>query len=130
MSKRFPLPPQVDWQGTWTELRGYVQEAISDGGTIKAAEFAAYMDELKRTAFAPFRAWMERVQATPESDLPSLGQIGYEAYGDAVQWKNHQGNPMPEWDALPDVIRLAWHACVNAVVVTALEDQPHPGGES
>lgn len=36
----------------------------------------------------------------------------YRAYGEVTDFKNFQGNPMPEWDALPERIQAAW---VNAV---------------
>lgn len=39
--------------GAWTELRGYVQNATTDGGEIEAARMLAYMDELRKRALSP-----------------------------------------------------------------------------
>jgi hypothetical protein len=47
----------------------------------------------------------------------NLGQIAYEAYGEAVGHKNYQGNPMPNWYALPAAINQAWRAAAWAVVI-------------
>jgi hypothetical protein len=45
-----------------------------------------------------------------------IARMAYRAYGDTVEWKNYQGLPMPEWDALPQPIRTAWTAACAAVV--------------
>ena len=45
----------------WAELRGYVAEAVEDGGTIDPAELLAYMDELKRQALAPTLQWIKEM---------------------------------------------------------------------
>lgn len=39
-----------------------------------------------------------------------LAAIGYRAYGKWVDNKNFRGEPMPDWEALPDPQRLAWIA--------------------
>jgi hypothetical protein len=44
------------------------------------------------------------------------GEIAYEAYGVAVDHKNYQGNPMPNWFALPARISQAWQAAAWAAV--------------
>ena len=38
----------------------------------------------------------------------------YRAYGQTTDFKNYQGLPMPEWDALPEKIREAWVNASNA----------------
>ena len=38
----------------------------------------------------------------------------YKVYGGVTDFKNFQGNPMPEWDALPNKIKLAWETCAAA----------------
>lgn len=48
-------------------------------------------------------------------DEKGYGQIAYEAYGDYVGWRNHVGNPMPEWISLPQLIRTAWIVAADAV---------------
>lgn len=47
------------------------------------------------------------------------GEIGYRAYGEAVEWKNYLGQPMPAWDELPDAIRTAWDRAAYAIVEVA-----------
>lgn len=37
----------------------------------------------------------------------------YAAYGKTTDFKNYQGNLMPEWDALPEKIRAAWMAAAS-----------------
>lgn len=44
-----------------------------------------------------------------------LAAIAYKAYGDSTGNKNYRGEPMPEYEALPDSIRAAWEAAVGAV---------------
>lgn len=39
----------------------------------------------------------------------------YRAYGSVTDFKNYQGLPMPEWEALTDKIRLAWMEAVKSV---------------
>ncbi len=48
---------------------------------------------------------------TPES----RGRIAYTAYGRDTNFKNFMGQPMPEWDALPDAIRNAWIKAANVI---------------
>jgi len=58
-----------------------------------------------------------------QEDMPStetewayrLGEIGYEAYGDAADWKNYEGKPMPRWVELPQHIRDKWAAAASAI---------------
>ena len=116
--------PGDNYGAAWAELTGFVQEAVDDGGTIQPADLLTYLTELKRTALAPVREWMDLIRSTPEKDLPSLAQIAYEAYGDMTGRKNYQGLPMPEWADLPPLIKAAWNAAVNATVKAVLEDMP------
>lgn len=44
------------------------------------------------------------------------GEVGYRAYGNAVEWKNYLGRPMPAWDELPEAIRNAWDKAAYAIV--------------
>ncbi len=30
----------------------------------------------------------------------TLGQVGYDAYGEAAAWLTYDGRPMPSWDVL------------------------------
>lgn len=43
------------------------------------------------------------------------GQIGYEAYGDAADWKAYNDERMPQWDDLPPHIRDRWQAAAGAI---------------
>ncbi|HEY8095006.1 MAG TPA: hypothetical protein VIE65_02795 [Methylobacter sp.] len=46
----------------------------------------------------------------------SLGQVGYEAYGDDAQWKAYDGNPMPKWTDLRFDIKRKWEVAAQAIV--------------
>jgi hypothetical protein len=43
-------------------------------------------------------------------------KIGYDAYGEAADWKNYQGKPMPKWEELPENIRRYWRVAAAAIV--------------
>lgn len=43
-------------------------------------------------------------------------RVAYHAYGSVTDWKNYQGNPMPEFDNLPPKIREAWEAFASRVL--------------
>lgn len=59
-------PPPARYSDAWTELTGYVQEAVNDGGQIDPEHLAAYMRELRHKALAPAREWIARI--TGEQD--------------------------------------------------------------
>lgn len=44
----------------------------------------------------------------------SSGKDLYAVYGGVTDFKNFQGNPMPEWEVLPDKIKLAWEMVAAA----------------
>lgn len=46
-----------------------------------------------------------------------LGRIAYAAYGATTDYKNYRGEPMPQWDDLPTVIRRAWGAAGTAIIM-------------
>ena len=46
----------------------------------------------------------------------ALARVAYRGYGETTDFKNFQGNPMPEFDALPEKIRQAWANAVLAVI--------------
>lgn len=48
-----------------------------------------------------------------------LGMVGYNAYGESVEWKAYNGERMPDWDALPDRIKTAWNTAADKVRVIA-----------
>lgn len=43
-------------------------------------------------------------------------RIAYEAYAQHQGWKNYQGNPIPQWDAVRQDIKDAWDTAVQAVL--------------
>jgi hypothetical protein len=55
-------------------------------------------------------------------DEKELALIAYTAYGRVTDFKNFQGNPMPQWAELPEKIQEAWIASVQAVLVATAED--------
>lgn len=46
--------------------------------------------------------------------LAELAKKGYEAYGKSVDYKNYQSLPMLKWDSLPENIKVAWMAAIEA----------------
>jgi len=44
-----------------------------------------------------------------------LAKKAYSAYGQTTDFKNYQGLPMPEWENLPDTIKLAWQNAATAI---------------
>jgi hypothetical protein len=50
--------PSADYGSVWPELRGYVQQAASDGDMINPQDLLLYMDELRHKALAPAREWL------------------------------------------------------------------------
>lgn len=51
-----------------------------------------------------------------EFDLQVIAESAYYAYGKTTSFKNFQGNPMPDWDKLPEKIQIAWVAAASNVV--------------
>ncbi len=47
------------------------------------------------------------------SDREPVARLLYRAYGESAEWKNYRGDPMPEWDELPDAIREHWSAVAD-----------------
>lgn len=45
-----------------------------------------------------------------KEQLEHLAKQSYMAYGSVTEFKNYQGLPMPEWEALTDKIHEAWGA--------------------
>lgn len=55
----------------------------------------------------------EAHEGWPE-ELPG-GRVAFEAYRVSRGEKNHDGTPMPTWDALTDGVREGWNAAAAAV---------------
>ncbi len=48
--------------------------------------------------------------------MSERAKAAYAAYGEVVGWKNFRGDPMPQFNELPDVIQQAWDgACEGAL---------------
>jgi hypothetical protein len=54
------------------------------------------------------------------SEHGTLGQRAYEAYGDAVGWRNYEDKPMPAWIYLTDKVRDGWTAAAAKVAELVL----------
>lgn len=50
-----------------------------------------------------------------------LAKVAYHAYGSVTDFKNFRGEPMPEFDALPETIREAWCVASETVQKTVLD---------
>jgi len=59
----------------------------------------------------------------------SYAQVGYEAYGDSVEWKNYMGVPMPQWEVLSDKVKVAWAVAANAILDKSNKDQQDVAAE-
>ena len=49
-------------------------------------------------------------------DWKNLAERSYTAYGQVTSFKNFKGDPMPEFDELPETIQEAWIAAVTEAV--------------
>lgn len=49
-------------------------------------------------------------------DIVQIAKNAYAAYGGVTDNKNFRGDPMPEWDSLPEKIQQAWIAAVESVL--------------
>ncbi len=62
---------------------------------------------------------MSNVSTTNEIDANVLlGKQLYDWYGDSAEWRNFLGDPMPNWEDLPEKIRTHW-CCVAEKVVSS-----------
>jgi hypothetical protein len=53
---------------------------------------------------------------TPPLEPEDYAKIAYQAYGETTDFKNYQGLPMPEWNALTETIRKAWIKAALAAI--------------
>lgn len=56
------------------------------------------------------------------SDPTELAKVAYRAYGEATDFKNLQGGPMPSWKGLGEQIQGAWLAAAGAAASAALHE--------
>lgn len=60
-------------------------------------------------------------QSTNINEGDSLGKQAYKAYSRTTDNKNFQGNPMPDWNDLPETIRKAWENASQEIEKVAKE---------
>ena len=48
--------------------------------------------------------------------ISNYAKIAYLAYGSVTDFKNFRGEPMPQYDDLPDIIKKAWEAAAQKVL--------------
>lgn len=53
-----------------------------------------------------------------------VAKLAYQAYAANTGGKNYQGNPMPEFDALPEAIKTAWEAAIRHSARVVLAASP------
>lgn len=51
-----------------------------------------------------------------ESEQTKFGRLAFEEYRNAVGGETYDKKPIPQWDELPEHIRVAWIAAAFAVV--------------
>lgn len=61
---------------------------------------------------------------TDDNTQTELAKVAYQAYGDTTGWKNFQGNPMPQWEDLGDMIQAAWVNASQAVATYLQGPEP------
>ena len=61
-----------------------------------------------------------------QKTMQKIAQGAYHAYGQVTNFKNFQGNPMPDWEQLPEKIQEAWRAAVRYVYVITAPDEEIP----
>lgn len=83
-------------------LEIYVKKPVADQFEVKKEYYLDFTDAAQAAEHAPV-------------DWEAKAVAAYYAYGQATEFKNYQGLPMPEWPDLSDTIRSAWIASVKRV---------------
>lgn len=68
-----------------------------------------------------------------DAQIEKLARQSYYAYGSVTGFRNYQGLPMPEWEALTDKIHEAWKAAaryafnegVGSITIPKSEEPDH-----
>jgi hypothetical protein len=85
--------------------------AFAGDKTSVSAELAA---QLVAGNFAEHTTADPVVELVKPTDAQLLqAQAAYKRYGAVTDFKNFQGNPMPEFEKLPEAIQCAWAAVAN-----------------
>ncbi len=53
----------------------------------------------------------------------TMGQVGYNAYGQDAGWKTFDGRDMPQWADLTPVIKARWEVAAEAIKMAFLGDE-------
>jgi hypothetical protein len=101
---------------------------VNDDGTALVDDATAFVkavadelaDQLKRAASGPKGEHVSDCDQIHQR----LAEVAYQAYGDAVSWRNFIGAPMPTWQDLPDDTRTAWVAAAAAVAAHLADPAP------
>lgn len=51
----------------------------------------------------------------PDDYFLPFAEIAFNAYGEKAEWKTWDGKPMPQWDAVGEVVQQRWVAAVKAI---------------
>jgi hypothetical protein len=65
--------------------------------------------------------YKEKMRLEEEKFIDELAHEAYSSYGAVTDFKNFRGEPMPEFDVLPDVIKNAWRAAAKTVAILAVD---------
>jgi len=85
------------------------------GITYKTEE-RSYLNKREVVAVSAILRVLEKEINMENTELANLAQIAYEVYAEHQNWKNYQGNPIPQWDQVRDDIKQAWQAAVRAII--------------
>lgn len=67
--------------------------------------------------YCPYCDWKEEPMRLNPTEL---AQAAYRAYCGSVHGRSVNGEPLPEWDEMPERIRTAWEVAAEAVARKAL----------
>ena len=68
---------------------------------------------------------MKGLMSYSNDPFMDLAKVGYDAYGAKAEWKAYNGQPMPQWDELPQHIRDKWRSAAKAMKLY-VDDHPWP----
>ena len=51
-----------------------------------------------------------------EAVLDELGRTAFEAYAHNTEWRSVHGEPLPNWDDVPDRVQTAWRAAARGIL--------------
>ena len=63
-----------------------------------------------------------------DEKLNKLAKFAYQIYGETTDFKNFLGNPMPDFDELPELTRTAWRNTAMALYTKGRVDKSAEAG--